>query len=150
MQYLRQYNTDNTSTLSHIELMSMLDFLGSTLSAETPNSFFMRNGKKPVEDKLTVRWPPNEKGGGGLPFPLRKGVNFWFEYPWYTRWFRHGHGVLVWRQNLFLFIMASIHADTSKTTPKILTSWRKYPAVTMKAAIKPKWSHHQIHAPASR
>jgi phosphatidylserine decarboxylase len=32
----------------------MLNSLGSTLSAETVNSFFTRNGKKPVEDKLTV------------------------------------------------------------------------------------------------
>jgi phosphatidylserine decarboxylase len=31
----------------------MLDSLGSTLSAETVNSF-TRNGKQPVEDKLTV------------------------------------------------------------------------------------------------
>jgi phosphatidylserine decarboxylase len=37
----------------------MLDSLGSTLSAETVNSFFTCNGKKPVEDELTV--------------PLRKG-----------------------------------------------------------------------------
>jgi phosphatidylserine decarboxylase len=50
----------------------MLDSLGSTLSAETVNSFFTRNGKKPVEDELTVDEairclemqvgrPPNEK-----------------------------------------------------------------------------------------
>jgi phosphatidylserine decarboxylase len=32
----------------------MLDSLGSTLSSETVNSFFTRNGKKPVEYKLTV------------------------------------------------------------------------------------------------
>jgi phosphatidylserine decarboxylase len=32
----------------------MLDSLGSTLSAETVNSFFTRNGKKPQEDELTV------------------------------------------------------------------------------------------------
>jgi phosphatidylserine decarboxylase len=31
----------------------MLDSLGSTLSAETVNSF-TRNGKQPVEDELTV------------------------------------------------------------------------------------------------
>jgi hypothetical protein len=49
----------------------MLDSLVSTLSAETVNSF-TRNGKKPVEDELSVDevirclemqvgWPPNEK-----------------------------------------------------------------------------------------
>jgi len=32
----------------------MLDSLGSTLSAETVNSFFIRNGKKPQEDELTT------------------------------------------------------------------------------------------------
>jgi phosphatidylserine decarboxylase len=52
-QNLKQYNTDNTSTLSHIKLISMLDSLGSTLSTETVNSF-VRHGKKPVEDELTV------------------------------------------------------------------------------------------------
>jgi hypothetical protein len=39
--------------MSHIELTSMLDSLGSTLSAETINFFFTRNGKKPQEDELT-------------------------------------------------------------------------------------------------
>lgn len=32
----------------------MLDSLGSTLSVETINSFFTRNGKKPQEDELTM------------------------------------------------------------------------------------------------
>lgn len=32
----------------------MLDSLGSTLSAETVNSFFTRNGKKPQEEDLTI------------------------------------------------------------------------------------------------
>lgn len=32
----------------------MLDSLGSTLSAETVNSFFTRNGKKALEDELTL------------------------------------------------------------------------------------------------
>ena len=73
MQYLRQYNTGDTGTLSHIELKSILDFLESTLSTETANSFFTHNGKKPVEDELTVGRPPNENGG--LLFPLRKGVD---------------------------------------------------------------------------
>jgi phosphatidylserine decarboxylase len=52
-QYLKQYDTDDTGTMSHIELTSMLDSLGSTLSAETISSFFTRNGKKPQEDELT-------------------------------------------------------------------------------------------------
>ena len=71
-QYLKQYDTDDTATISHIELTSMLDSLGSTLSAETVNSFFTRHGKKPQEDELTiseavqcleteVRRPTNEK-----------------------------------------------------------------------------------------
>jgi phosphatidylserine decarboxylase len=61
-----------TGMLSHIELMSMLNSLSSTLSAETVNSFFTWNGKKPQEDKLTfskaiqcletkVGWPNNKK-----------------------------------------------------------------------------------------
>ncbi|KDQ52654.1 hypothetical protein JAAARDRAFT_39909 [Jaapia argillacea MUCL 33604] len=53
-QYLKQYDTDDTSTLSHLELTSMLDSLGSTLAAETVNSFFTRHGKKPQEDDLTI------------------------------------------------------------------------------------------------
>jgi len=32
----------------------MLNSLGSALSTETVNSFFTCNGKKPVEDELTV------------------------------------------------------------------------------------------------
>jgi hypothetical protein len=71
-QSLRQYDTYDTGVLSHIELIFMLDSLGSTLSSETVNSFFTRNGKKPVEDELTVDEairclemqvgrPPNEK-----------------------------------------------------------------------------------------
>ena len=50
---IKQYNTNNTGTLSHIELTSMLDSLGSTHAAETVNSFTL-NGKKPVEDEITV------------------------------------------------------------------------------------------------
>jgi phosphatidylserine decarboxylase len=51
--YLKQYDTNDTGTLSHIELTSILDPLGSTLSTETVNSF-PRHGKKPIEDELTV------------------------------------------------------------------------------------------------
>jgi phosphatidylserine decarboxylase len=70
-QYLKQYDTDDTGTHSHIELASMLDSLRFTLSVETVNSF-TRNRKKQVEDELTVAEairclemqigrPPNEK-----------------------------------------------------------------------------------------
>jgi phosphatidylserine decarboxylase len=45
---------DDTHRISHIELTSMLDSLGSTLSAETINSFFTRRGKKLQEDELTI------------------------------------------------------------------------------------------------
>ncbi|EPQ52482.1 hypothetical protein GLOTRDRAFT_140216 [Gloeophyllum trabeum ATCC 11539] len=53
-QYLKQYDTDDTGALSHVEITSMLDSLGSTLSAETVSSFFTRHGKKPHEDELTI------------------------------------------------------------------------------------------------
>ncbi|PCH39320.1 hypothetical protein WOLCODRAFT_110643 [Wolfiporia cocos MD-104 SS10] len=53
-QYLKQYATDDANALSHMELATMLDSLGSTLSRETVNSFFTRFGKKPREDSLTV------------------------------------------------------------------------------------------------
>jgi phosphatidylserine decarboxylase len=32
----------------------MLDSLGSTLSRSTVDSFFTRNGKKPLEDEITI------------------------------------------------------------------------------------------------
>lgn len=53
-QYLLQYDTDDTHTLSHLEITSMLDSLGSTLSTQTIDSFFLRYGKRPAEDELTV------------------------------------------------------------------------------------------------
>ncbi|KZP19931.1 hypothetical protein FIBSPDRAFT_932533 [Athelia psychrophila] len=53
-QYLKEYDTEDTGLLSHLELTSMLDSLGSTLSAETISSFFTRNGKKAPEDELTM------------------------------------------------------------------------------------------------
>jgi len=53
-QNLKQYDTEDTVTLSHIELTSMLNALGSILWSETVNFFFTRNRKEPVEDKLTV------------------------------------------------------------------------------------------------
>ncbi|CCL98617.1 uncharacterized protein FIBRA_00619 [Fibroporia radiculosa] len=53
-QYLKQYDTDDTRTLSHVELTSMLDSLGSTLSRDTVNSFFTRFDKRPREDVLSI------------------------------------------------------------------------------------------------
>ncbi|TFY51364.1 hypothetical protein EVJ58_g10610 [Rhodofomes roseus] len=52
-QYLKQYDSDDTGAISHIELTSMLDSLGSTLSKDTVNSFFTRFNKRPREDTLT-------------------------------------------------------------------------------------------------
>ena len=51
-QLLKQYDSDDTRTLSHIELTSMLDSLGSTLSMETIDSFFTRWNKNPQTDEL--------------------------------------------------------------------------------------------------
>ncbi|KAF9812135.1 hypothetical protein IEO21_06368 [Rhodonia placenta] len=53
-QYLKQYDPDDANALSHVELTSMLDSLGSTLSRDTVNSFFTRFGKSPREDFLTI------------------------------------------------------------------------------------------------
>ncbi|KAF8629477.1 hypothetical protein AX15_003424 [Amanita polypyramis BW_CC] len=52
-QYLRQYDTDDTGEISLVELTSMLDSLGSTLTKSTIASFFERYGKS-MEDELTV------------------------------------------------------------------------------------------------
>jgi phosphatidylserine decarboxylase len=49
-----KYDTDDTHTLSHLEITSMLDSLGSTLSTQTIDSFFLRYGKTPAEDELTI------------------------------------------------------------------------------------------------
>lgn len=51
-RYMRQYDTDDSSTLSYVELFLMLDSLGSTLSKKTIESFFTRFGKT-VEETLT-------------------------------------------------------------------------------------------------
>ena len=53
-QYLTQYDTDDTKTMSHLELTSMLDSLGSTLTRSTVSSFFTRFGKNPYHDDLTI------------------------------------------------------------------------------------------------
>ncbi|CEL55676.1 phosphatidylserine decarboxylase [Rhizoctonia solani AG-1 IB] len=52
-QYLEQYDADNTGLISHIELTSMLDSLGSTLSAETLDGFFSRFNRNPESEELT-------------------------------------------------------------------------------------------------
>ncbi|KAI0715741.1 phosphatidylserine decarboxylase-domain-containing protein, partial [Cerioporus squamosus] len=52
--YLKQYDTDDTGTISHLELTSMLDSLGSTLSHETVNSFWTRFNKRPHDEVLTT------------------------------------------------------------------------------------------------
>jgi len=52
-QYLKQYDTDDTGQLSHLELTSMLDSLNSTLTRSTIATFFTRFGKEPRFDELT-------------------------------------------------------------------------------------------------
>ncbi|KAF8674083.1 Phosphatidylserine decarboxylase proenzyme 3 [Rhizoctonia solani] len=52
-QYLEQYDADNTGLISHIELTSMLDSLGSTLSAQTLDGFFARFNRNPESEELT-------------------------------------------------------------------------------------------------
>ncbi|KDR71963.1 hypothetical protein GALMADRAFT_229186 [Galerina marginata CBS 339.88] len=52
--YLSQYDTDNTNTMSRLELTAMLDSLGSTLSRSTISSFFTRYGQDPKIDEITV------------------------------------------------------------------------------------------------
>ncbi len=53
-QYLTQYDTDDTGAISQLELRSMLDSLGSTLTKSTIESFFIRYGKNPEEDELSL------------------------------------------------------------------------------------------------
>lgn len=47
-------DTDSSGTLNELELFSMLDSLGSTLSRETIDSFFTRHGKTTVDGALTA------------------------------------------------------------------------------------------------
>ncbi|BGP50687.1 phosphatidylserine decarboxylase [Rhodotorula kratochvilovae] len=51
--YAANYDLDANGTLSQVELFSMLDSLGSTLTKDTLDSFFTRHGKT-VDDELTV------------------------------------------------------------------------------------------------
>lgn len=43
--YLKQYDIDDSGSFSHLEIFSMLDSLGSTLTKETIATFFTRFGK---------------------------------------------------------------------------------------------------------
>ena len=52
-QYLKQYDTDENGLVSHLEITSMLDSLGSTLSGATIDGFFTKHGKQPRVDELT-------------------------------------------------------------------------------------------------
>jgi phosphatidylserine decarboxylase len=49
-----QYDTDDTHAHSNLELTSMLDSLGATLTRSTLASFFTRYGKKPHEDEISI------------------------------------------------------------------------------------------------
>ncbi|CDR45926.1 RHTO0S11e06370g1_1 [Rhodotorula toruloides] len=51
--YAAQYDLDGTGELSYVELFSMLDSLGSTLTKETIESFFTRFGKT-IDDELSM------------------------------------------------------------------------------------------------
>ena len=53
-QYLKQYDADEDGTFNRLEITSMLDSLGSTLSRETIDSFFSRFGKSPTEGHITT------------------------------------------------------------------------------------------------
>ncbi|KAG6815105.1 hypothetical protein H0H87_005075, partial [Tephrocybe sp. NHM501043] len=53
-KYLAQYDTDDTHSISHIELTSLLDSLGSTLTQDTVDAFWESRGKKPHVDELSV------------------------------------------------------------------------------------------------
>ena len=50
---LAQYDTDDSQNWSYVELYSLLDSLGSTLTRATIESFFTRFDKSP-ENSLTV------------------------------------------------------------------------------------------------
>lgn len=52
-QLAQQFDTNDSGTLSRLELSSMLDSLGSTLSTKTLDSFFHALDKNPDEDELS-------------------------------------------------------------------------------------------------
>jgi phosphatidylserine decarboxylase len=53
-QYLKQYDTDDNGSISRLEITSMLDSLGSTLSGETVDAFFSSRGKDTQTDELSI------------------------------------------------------------------------------------------------
>ncbi|ODO08587.1 phosphatidylserine decarboxylase [Cryptococcus wingfieldii CBS 7118] len=52
-QYIMQYDVDETGALSYTELTAMLDSLGSTLTRNTLEGYFVASGKSPERDELT-------------------------------------------------------------------------------------------------
>ncbi|KAH6652838.1 phosphatidylserine decarboxylase-domain-containing protein [Truncatella angustata] len=57
---LRQYDTDESGTISKVELTTMLDTLGSTLRESTIDSFFQRFPHKAVNDEESSNLTINE------------------------------------------------------------------------------------------
>lgn len=53
-QYLEEYDADGTGAMSHIELTTMLDSLGSTLRSSTLDAWFTRFNKDPKKDELLM------------------------------------------------------------------------------------------------
>lgn len=52
-QYAMQYDSDDTGAISYLELSSMLDSLGSTLTNKTIEGYFAKFGKSADKDELT-------------------------------------------------------------------------------------------------
>ncbi|KAH7106227.1 phosphatidylserine decarboxylase-domain-containing protein [Auriculariales sp. MPI-PUGE-AT-0066] len=52
-QYLKQYDADDTGTWNKLEITSMLDSLGSTLTKETIDDFFLSRGKT-LDEELSL------------------------------------------------------------------------------------------------
>ncbi|CAO1630307.1 unnamed protein product [Sympodiomycopsis kandeliae] len=87
-QLCQQFDTNDSESISALELTTMLDSLGSTLTTETIHSFFTRYGKNPETDAVTfdeailaleeeVRKPSTEKrrvrSASGSPGPDNSG-----------------------------------------------------------------------------
>ena len=53
-QHLKQYDIDESGDMNRVEIASMLDSLGSTLSPQTINSFFTRFGKDPFQGSIAI------------------------------------------------------------------------------------------------
>jgi phosphatidylserine decarboxylase len=53
-QYCAQYDSDDTGTMSYMELTTMLDSLSSTLTQPTIESYFRSFDKSPESDELTI------------------------------------------------------------------------------------------------